>query len=326
MKVITFDENDNQMEQTIIFYTSNIQKGKNELSRLKKILFRFAMLRLTIFLAVVILSYLFWGSASVVGGIILGGIVLFLLFVSKFTDAKNQRAYYKKYVQINENELAYLDGKINVFKTGEQFVSDDHYYNQDIDLFGEGSLFQHLCRSETLNGEKLLAFWLNSNDIHSIQERQTSIQELSNKTEWRQNYQVIASLVENEKETDGMLNWLKNYTSVLPNYLRFLPLVFSIISLLLLVTYFTDLLPGRYLLYWFFVGLGVTGKYVKPITNLYQNSSKMQDTFAQYAQLLEAIENTEFTCETLKNQQENIATENEKASVLLRNTRKQSTI
>ncbi len=306
------------MEEVRKNYYLNIEEGKKELKRLKKVLFRFAMLRLFIFLAVIILSYLFWENLKVVGGIVMSGIILFLLFVSKFTDAKNQLAYYKKYVQINENELAYLDGKVVPFKTGDEFISDEHFYNQDIDLFGEGSLFQHICRSETVNGRKLLAFWLNSNDIHSIDKRQESIKELSHKVEWRQKYQVIASLLEEEKETDGMLQWLKNYESILPKYLRFLPLIFSIISLLLLGTYFADLLPGKYLLYWFLIGLGVTGKFVKPITNLYQNASKMQDTFAQYAQLLEAVELTEFSCETLKKQQQNIITENEKASLLLK--------
>ena len=300
------------------FYSTNIQKGKTELKRLKKILFQFAMLRLVIFLSIIGFSYLFRSNISMIALVVAVGISLFLLFVSKFTDAKNQRKYYKKYVLINENELNIFDGDLAPFATGEHFVSEEHYYNQDIDLFGEGSIFQHICRSKTKNGIENLAQLLNSNDIDRIKEKQIVIQELSKKADWRQHFQITASLVENEKETDAMLDWIKNYQPVIPNYLRFLPLVFSIFSLIAIGTYFADLLPGRYLLYWFLIGLAITGKFVKPITKLYQSASKMQDTFTQYAHLLDAIEKESFECSILKNKQAIITTEGMKASELLK--------
>ena len=134
------------------FYTSNIQKGKIEISRLKKVLIQFSMLRLAIFLAIIGLSYLFRSSIGAVTLIIASGITLFLLFVSKFTDAKNQREYYNRYVRINEIELRVLQGDIAGLKTGKQFIFENHYYNQDIDLFDdlspeEEAKIPHVCSS-----------------------------------------------------------------------------------------------------------------------------------------------------------------------------------
>ncbi len=309
--------------QVTKFYSSNIQKGNSELKRLKKLLFRIAMLRLAIFATVLIAVYFFSFSFPIVSAIIVGGITLFLLFVSKYTDAKRLKNYYQKFVLTNEHEIACLKGDISAFKKGEEFISENHYYNQDIDLFGEGSLFQHICRSETKNGERLLAFWLNSNDIDQIEERQKVIAELKEKASWRQHFQITASMVENEKETDGMLVWLKNYESVIPKTLRFLPMIFSVFSLFAIVAYSLDFLPGKYLFYLFLVGLAITGKYVKPITKLYQNASKMQETFVQYSKLLEAIEEEKFESETLVRKQKLIATEHEKASVLMKNFTKE---
>lgn len=305
--------------QATEFYTSNVQKGKGELTRLKKVLFQFSMLRLVIFLAIIAFSYLFRNSIGTVALIITAGITLFLLFVSKFTDAKNQREYFKRYIKINQIELNVLQGDLSELKTGKQFIFDDHYYNQDIDLFDEGSLFQHICRSETTNGEQMLADWLNSNDIEEIENKQTIVQELSNKADWRQNYQIIASLVEKEKQSQGMLAWIKSYQTFVPSLFRILPYVFSALSIGLITVYFLDLLPGKYLLFWFILGLLITGKYVKKVTALFNSASTMQETFGQYARLLEAIETESFSCESLKEQQRKIQTEGVKASSLLRN-------
>jgi len=300
------------------YYSSNIVKGKTELKRLKKTLFRYAMLRLFIFLSIVGISYLFRSDISIVLLVITIGISLFLLFVSKFTNAKNQRKYFKKYVQINENELHLFSGELSPYCTGKQFVSEEHYYNQDIDLFGDGSIFQHICRSETKNGIKNLANILNSNDINSIEEKQEIIKELSKKADWRQHFQITASLIEKENQTEAMLKWIQDYQPIIPQSIRLLPYVYSLFSVVAIGSYFMDFLPGKYLLYWFLMGLMITGKYVKKVTHLYQSASKMQDTFTQYAQLLDGIEKESFECDILKEKQKIISTNGLKASELLK--------
>ena len=215
------------------FYTSNIQKGKIEISRLKKVLFQFSMLRLAIFLAIIGFSYLFRNSIGSVALIIASGITLFLLFVSKFTDAKNQREYFKRYVLINEIELKVLKGDISGLKTGKQFIFENHYYNQDIDLFDEGSLFQHICRSETASGERILANWLNSNDIQNIETKQAVVQELASKADWRQHYQITASLIDKNAaasssskalKKERSIDWIKKYERFVPYFLSVCPL------------------------------------------------------------------------------------------------------
>ncbi len=301
------------------FYTSNIEKGKAELARLKKVVFQFAMFRLAVFFTMIGLSFLFWGSASIVALVIASGIALFLLFVSKFTDAKSQREYYKRYVSLNEKELRVLQGNLEGFKNGEHFIFENHYYNQDIDLFGDGSLFQHICRSETINGQELLANWLNSNNIENIENKQLIVQELASKNNWRQHYQVTASIINKEQQTEGMLDWIKSYQSFVPAIFKFLPFIFSAISILLMTIYFLNVLPGKYLLFWFLIGLAITGKFLKKVTALFNSASKLQETFRQYAELLAAIETEEFSSDSLKKQQEKIKTDGEKASTLLRN-------
>ena len=60
-----------------------------------------------------------------------------------------------------------------------------------------------------------------------------------------------------------------------------------------------------------------TGKYLKKINDLAANTDKIRDTFRQYAQLLNAIENETFSSELLIEKQKEIQLEGKKASAIL---------
>ena len=64
------------------------------------------------------------------------------------------------------------------------------------------------------------------------------------------------------------------------------------------------------------MGLGITGLFLKKTSILYQNSNLAKDTFKQYHQLLLQIEKEEFISDILKEKQEQIKTENKKASAI----------
>jgi len=300
------------------YYQNNVSKGKDELKKTKAVLFKFSMLRLTIFLIVVALVYIFRANLTIVFTAIITGIILFLLFVSKFTDAKRNKRYFEKYVALNELELDVAQGKLSALETGDEFVLENHHYNQDIDLFGAGSLFQIINRSETSNGKRLLSKWLNSNDINNIESKQANIQEMSGKADWRQDYKITASLIESDVSAESMLDWINNYKTFIPKSLKFLPVIFSILSAVIIGLYYFDYIPGSYLLIWFFIGLGIVGRFVKKGTTLYNNASQMQETFGQYSKLLALIESEKFESKILQEYQLKIQTTDVKASDLLR--------
>ena len=96
--------------------------------------------------------------------------------------------------------------------------------------------------------------------------------------------------------------------------MRFLPLLFSGVSLLIFILNYLNILPLSVTTVWFFVGVGITGVYLKKINKFYQNASKAKETFKQYHQLLNLIETEEFTSKLLKSKQEEIKKESKKAS------------
>src|SRR5580698_4213071 len=65
-------------------------------------------------------------------------------------------------------------------ETGERFLDPTHPYARDLDIFGQGSLFQMLCTARTRSGEETLAAWLKTAAaIPEITARQQAVQELA---------------------------------------------------------------------------------------------------------------------------------------------------
>jgi len=186
---------------------------------------------------------------------------------------------------------------------GDEFKNPKHYLSQDIDLFGQGSFYQYANRTSLKQGSEVLSRLLLENSITDIRVKQEAIQELGQMPEWRQEFSAIASLVKTETPFNVIIKWLKTYQVFVPNYMSYFPMVFSLVSVALISMYFMDLLNGWGVIIWLFIGLGITGSYLKKINKLWANTSKVQSTFHQYQKLIVELENTQFAADLLREQQ-----------------------
>ncbi|NRA13493.1 MAG: DNA mismatch repair protein MutS [Crocinitomicaceae bacterium] len=295
-------------------YTSQANSYEEQLKQLRKRLIVFSMLRLTIFLAMCASIYFLLGNMIAISISLVVGFALFFFFVSRFADLKSRLRYLNKMLELNQLELAVLNGDISELKTGDQYIFEEHHFNQDIDLFGHGSLFQIINRTATPNGEKYLAAWLNSNNIDGIAEKQKATEELSAKVNWRQKYSVVASLIESDIQSQDILKWVKNYKSFVPSFYNWFPILFTAISASIFIVCLTEIMPWTALIGWMFVGFIFTGIHFKRVTKLYNVTSKINDTLAQYSKLLESIENEDFQSELLVKWKNEIQTKDIKAS------------
>ena len=304
------------MQKPIEFYKSEKQNFEQELSSLKKKLATSSTLRLFVFLSIVAGIYFFFGNGKLILAVLLIGIPLFLYLVSKHSDLQEKRDLVKKLIQINKTEIAALNGNYFSLDEGKDFLDPSHFYSYDIDLFGRGSFFQYCNRTVTKDGKKELANILTKNEVINITSKQDGIKELSKKPKWRQYFSALASLVKVQYPSKDIINWIHNYKPVFPKYASFLPNLFSIISLIIIILVSFDLVAGQLLVVWFFIGLGVSGVFFKRINILYTDSSKAKDTFKQYHKLLNEIENCDFSSDILIQNQRSIQTESQKASVI----------
>ena len=100
--------------------------------------------------------------------------------------------------------------------------------------------------------------------------------------------------------------------------MKWLPWLFSVVSIALITGFIFDVVTGIQLGTWFFIGLAITGIYLKKINLLSTHVSEVQDTFHQYYQLLGLIEGAVFHSGILKEKRNHIHLNDQKASVILK--------
>ncbi|WP_417870861.1 MutS-related protein [Winogradskyella sp.] len=296
------------------FYKTQLEQHKSESKRIYKQMGLYSVLRLTVFLLAgfgIYLTYQNWQVAAIIAVV---GIAVFLFLLSRHTDLKSKRELHKRLATINEDEIKIASGDFYDRADGKVFQNPAHAYSLDIDLFGRGSFFQYINRTTINEGTQSLVNCLLANDITNIEARQNAIKELADEPQWRQYYSGVAQGVKVEHSAKSIIDWLKDYKPFLNATLYWLTIGFSVASVALLVLGFTEIIPIKYAGYWLLLGLAITGRFLKSINNVAQNTEKAKDTFRQYALLLKEIEQKEFRSELLQQQQQKIQSEGEKAS------------
>ena len=301
------------------YYHNHLEKYQTEAKNLYKKMTGLSTLRLFIFLVTGFGIYFFFSQWQIAVSIGVFGVVIFIYLLSKYTDIKKQREFNKALVVINNDEIKIASGDFHDRDEGLQFQDPSHFYSLDIDLFGRGSFFQFINRTTINEGTHQLVNALKANNIDDIESRQEAIKELISKPQWRQYYSATSNLVAVETPAEHIIKWLKNHKTFLPKVMSWLPMVFGLASILLFVFTVLELVTNQALIgYWLFLGLGITSRYLKKINILASNTSKVKDTFRQYASLLDLIENESFSSELLKQKQKQIQSGDKKASEIFK--------
>ena len=223
-------------------YSDNIIKYEAKLQMVGKLLNRISFLRLIVFItSIAILSYLFINNFTTLFYFSLFiSIVCFALVIKhhgKIAEVRKHTTFLKN---INEFEILRESGHLEEFDTGEQFIDQNHPYTSDLDIFGPFSIFQLLNRTTTESAEILLSQWLSEPASNfEIQERQNAIKELSQKLDWRQDFQASGMRFQNKKsDYSKLLSWIEKPVVLLKNQFKYLAVSFLLPTLLLLATYF----------------------------------------------------------------------------------------
>ncbi len=306
------------MQEIAEFYQEQIRRHTNDLEDVKKQLSASSVIRLIVFCLAFVSVYFAFSQTKWVVAILLSAIFLFVFLVTRHSALQSKKDKLEALIHLNELEIKVLNRDFHGMPEGNEFKDPDHYFSQDIDLFGRGSFYQYLNRTSLKQGSKMLASILLENSIDYIEKKQEAIKELAKIPEWRQDFSAIASLTKTETSTESIQKWLENYVAFVPAFMKFLPLVFSIGSVSVFILYFSDLLPESALISWLCLGILVSSIYLKKIGKLAQNASKMQSTFEQYNQLLTKLEGTDFKSELLKAKKKRLSSENWQTSQIIK--------
>lgn len=295
-------------------YENRIQSFEREKLLLKTKLLRLSLLRLSIFLVCAVGVYAFWTSTLAVVAFIFGFIVAFIILVKVFSKFKRKLTKTKCIIKINENEIKALEGDISAFETGEAYKTTDHAYAEDIDLFGKHSFFQYINRTGLVEGSHYLAELLMNNNCKNITHKQEAIKDLAEKLDFRQAYTAEAQMLSREEDLSMVLKALQAHKSFIPKLFYPISLVFTLLSVVVISLYAFEIIGEMQLALWIFLGLGITGVFLKKVNAISQLTSKTQELFRQYHKLILAVENEKFTSDYLQSQQQKLISGEKKSS------------
>ncbi|MCM4167064.1 DNA mismatch repair protein MutS [Arenibacter antarcticus] len=306
------------MDQLVSFYNKRIATQKELLQKVKNQLLTSSILRLSVFLLGSFGVFFFLGNTKLVLGIIIVTIAIFLYLVGKHTDLQYKRDRILALITINETEIQVLNRNFHHLPDGLEYRDDSHYFAQDIDLFGKGSFYQYSNRTALPHGSDLIVALFLSNSIDGISSKQEAVKELSQMPDWRQDFSAVATLVKADATTKTIASWLKGYSTYVPKVMRWIPNIFSLISIVFLDGYFLGLLPGYPIFILLFAGLLLSGIYLKKTSKLASDANRVQSTFQQYQRLVLKIEEVQFNAVILKRKRNTVLSQDQAASNLLK--------
>jgi len=287
------------------YFKDNISKYQEEDARLSKLFNQISTIRIITFVAALILAIYVADipDAKALGIVIVLFLISFVILVKWHNRVKYRRNHVRHLKQINEEEMLRIDGDLSSFDGGEEFKSRDHFYENDLDIFGRNSLFQLLNRCTTVTGRKMLAEWLQYPATKLvILKRQQAISELKESPEFCQNFQAIGLHHQDDKATfEPLQDWLSEKSEILSKkWLLIASYILPVISTALLIGVSWFDIPFGYLL----IALLVNGLLLKSVfkyaVKITEQTSKGVSTLEAIGLLISEVEKTQYPSSLLE--------------------------
>ena len=151
------------MTDRLTSYTQRISALSEQKQNLEKQQKHLPLIRLALFLLFVFLVYRYL-SVQTILTLLMAGSSLAAFIVLSVVDSKLKRKIkrFEILIGINNKEVTALGGNSEAFDPGNEFVDQSHDYTHDLDIFGQGSLFQFINRTATIFGKLRLSEYLSN--------------------------------------------------------------------------------------------------------------------------------------------------------------------
>jgi hypothetical protein len=142
---------------------------------------------------------------------LLAPITLFVVLVIAHRRVVRTLNMTKRAVSVYSRGLARMEDRwAGSGETGEEFKDPLHLYAEDLDILGEGSLFQLLSTARTNMGKQCLARWLlNHADVQEIQNRQAAVAELKPRLVFREELAVSGESERIAAKPEALIAWAR---------------------------------------------------------------------------------------------------------------------
>lgn len=246
-----------------------------------------------VFTAFLIIYFAQSGHFALIFISLLSGTIIFIALVRYHSKVLSDKKYREAVLKINEDEIKALNGNFSSFDGGNVFLDPAHPFSYDLDVFGDGSLFQFLNRTVTIPGRVALSELLKMPHLQTerIISSQEAIAELLENTNWRQDFQATGIIYE-EKETDKdrILEWLRLEPLFSHSLFRVFLIIVPPITLGLVLLTLSGFISGMHFLLYLTLPFGILGIYAGKINRRHNHVSKTAELLLKYALLIKKIE------------------------------------
>lgn len=304
-------------------YQSKLVHYQVQLEKVNKQINLVVTVRLLLGAAIGLMLYLYFKQDYwIYAALGLFGVIAFIYLIKLHGKHSFDKKQLEALVRVNQDEIDFLTVEKLPFDMGLNYLEPNHFYAHDLDIFGPKSLYQHLNRTHLKSGaDKLSNYLLNLPETQEIQNRQTAINELSQKLDWRQQY-TASCITTNEKEEtlSSLLNWAKKDLTKPGNAIRIAAFVLPIaLFVSIALNYFVpDAIFGSFIKPLIITNLLVAFSQAKSIKNELIHSDSIKNTLKSYSLLIEQIEQETFESDKLTSLQADLIQEKEKVSLSIK--------
>ena len=189
-------------------YDLRLHQRESAASQLQRRHLWLGNVRIAVFLAILALC---WASRSslVWFYLLIAAIIVFIGLVVVHRRVVRAMNTARRAAAVYSRGLARIEDRwTGSGDTGDEFKDPLHLYAQDLDILGEGSLFQLLSTARTRMGKQCLAQWLLTPAApQEIQERQSAIAELKHKLDLREDLAVAGESERIEAHPESLARW-----------------------------------------------------------------------------------------------------------------------
>lgn len=183
--------------------------------------------------------------------------------------------------------------------SGQRYLNHEHAYASDLDIFGEGSLFQLLCGSRTRLGEDLLAHWLSQPaERQVVLDRQQSIAELRDQTPFREQLALLDAEVHDELDQNKLREWVREPALPFSNRTRLTAIVLGMCGAAALIYWFCGGMISVFLIV-LILDIAFYSRLIGNIRHIAMAADEAGSGLAILGQVLELLERQKFLSPSL---------------------------
>ena len=288
------------------FYKNNIESNSKESSTLSAKVNIVGWSRLVVVLICALIDYFLYKQNKlimiIVVTIFLLGVFLVLVFYHNNIFECKKRI--NLLININEKGIKRLSGEFKSFKdNGSEYLDDEHSFINDLDVFGNNSIFQCINDTVTKGGREELAKLLKREKVltnNEIKQRQEAIRELGEKAVWRQKVIVEGSLKKSKDiNLSSLAKWSEDKESSSPLRVA-IACTFMLVTIASIYLAIKGIIPESFLILDLMVNYIVVKMLSKSMAKELRLFESIKNSVDGYSKILCLIENENFNSLYLK--------------------------